>query len=200
MEKPKDPKTEDKIMSAAVRIFTEKGYAAARIRDIAENAGVNLALVNYYYKSKENLFAIIMRYKVRQLFGCIIPHITDEKTSLEEKIDLVSAEFCKVIASETTLPLFVFNELQKQDSKFIEIIPSEDIKNSVLLRQIAERRPDINPLQFVLNILGLAFFPYIVSPVMVKAGLGGQKEFSAMFQERMKLIPQWMKQMLEPGL
>lgn len=185
-------------MTAAVKVFTERGYAAARIRDIAESAGVNLALVNYYYKSKENLFGIIMRRKVKQLFGCIVPIISDEATSLEEKIDRISEEFCRVISVERGLPLFVFSELQKKESRFIEIIPAEQIRKSPIIRQIAERRPGINPLQFIINLLSFAFFPFVVSPVMMKAGLASEEEFAEMFAERQKLVPQWMKEMLAP--
>ena len=48
--------TEQKIVEAARKIFTQKGYAATKTRDIAEEAGINLALLNYYFGSKENLF------------------------------------------------------------------------------------------------------------------------------------------------
>ncbi len=52
--------TEEKIKEAARRVFTQKGYAATRTRDIAEESGLNLALINYYFRSKEKLFDIIM--------------------------------------------------------------------------------------------------------------------------------------------
>ena len=53
--KMEDLTTEQKIAAAARKIFTQKGYAATKTRDIAEEAGINLALVNYYFGSKENL-------------------------------------------------------------------------------------------------------------------------------------------------
>ena len=52
----KDLSTEQKIKNAARKVFTEKGYAATRTRDIAEAAGINLALLNYYFRSKQKLF------------------------------------------------------------------------------------------------------------------------------------------------
>jgi AcrR family transcriptional regulator len=48
--------TEERIKQAAVKVFQAKGYGAARTRDIAEEAGINLALLNYYFRSKERLF------------------------------------------------------------------------------------------------------------------------------------------------
>ena len=47
--------TEEKILEAASEVFTEKGFAGTRTRDIAEKAGINLALLNYYFRSKEKL-------------------------------------------------------------------------------------------------------------------------------------------------
>jgi AcrR family transcriptional regulator len=52
-----EPTTEEQIKEAARRVFTRKGYAATRTRDIAEESGHNLALLNYYFRSKEKLFA-----------------------------------------------------------------------------------------------------------------------------------------------
>ena len=47
-------------MQAARKLFTQKGFAAIRTRDIAKEAGINLALLNYYFRSKEKLFDIVM--------------------------------------------------------------------------------------------------------------------------------------------
>ena len=60
--------TEEKFKEAARVVFTRKGYAATKTRDIAEEAGLNLALLNYYFRSKEKLFEIIMLEKITQLF------------------------------------------------------------------------------------------------------------------------------------
>ena len=53
--------TEEKIKAAARKVFMEKGYGASRTRDIAEEAGINLALLNYYFRSKEKLFNEIIQ-------------------------------------------------------------------------------------------------------------------------------------------
>ena len=85
--------TEDKILLAASKVFTEKGFAGARTRDIADEAGINLALLNYYFRSKEKLFDQVMKVKIVLLFGKIIPIISNEKTTIEEKIDLASEKY-----------------------------------------------------------------------------------------------------------
>lgn len=58
-----DLSTEQKIIEAARKVFTRKGYSATRTRDIAEEAGLNLALLNYYFRSKQKLFELVMAEK-----------------------------------------------------------------------------------------------------------------------------------------
>ena len=193
----KDETTEDKILEAANKIFTEKGYAETRVRDIAKQAGVNLALINYYYRSKENLFSIVMRKKVQQLFGTIIPYMMDESTDLKEKMNNILNEAIKVVSSDRNLPMFVFGELQKQDMGFATLIPGEMIKNSSLLKQIKEKCPDINPLNFIMNFTSMIFFPYIISPMMIKVGIVSDREVVTLLNERKQLIPKWIAKMLD---
>ena len=85
-----DVSTEEKIKEAARVVFHKKGYAATRTRDIAEEADINLALLNYYFRSKEKLFDLIM---VETLSG-FLQHLTailnDGKTSLEKKIEQIA--------------------------------------------------------------------------------------------------------------
>ena len=102
--------TEDKILLAASKVFTEKGFSGARTRDIAEEAGINLALLNYYFRTKEKLFEQVMKVKIVLLFGQIIPIVTNEKTSLDEKIDLASIKYFDILTKNPNLPIFVLSE------------------------------------------------------------------------------------------
>ncbi len=70
-EKAVDSSTEEKIKEAARVVFMKKGFAATRTRDIAEEAGINLALLNYYFRSKEKLFELVMFEKFQKFFGII---------------------------------------------------------------------------------------------------------------------------------
>ena len=92
-----DLTTEQKIAAAARKIFTQKGYAATKTRDIAEEAGINLALVNYYFGSKENLFKQVLKEKFEALFGLMMPVLSDRDISLDEKIRLLVKNYTKFL-------------------------------------------------------------------------------------------------------
>src|SRR5689334_20081252 len=89
--------TEAKIKAAARIVFHKKGYAGTRTRDIAGEAKMNLALLNYYFKSKKHLFEIIMLETLTSFFQTMGLLFNDENTSLEKKIELVSESYIELI-------------------------------------------------------------------------------------------------------
>jgi AcrR family transcriptional regulator len=191
-----DTTTEEKIKEAARTVFTQKGYHGTKTRDIAEAAGINLALLNYYFRSKEKLFEIVMLEKMQKLFGNIVPIINNPVTSLDEKIHTMVEIYYKVLSENQDLPLFVLSEIKNNaagiDSMFH---PGKMLAESVLVKQVKERRPDLNPFQVVLSLLGFILFPYIARPIFQSA-LKDPKHFIALMEDRKKLIPKWIELIL----
>lgn len=192
----KDQNAEEKILAVADTLFSQKGYAATSIRDIANAAEVNPALINYYYKSKESLFAIVMKHKVKQLFGSMLPVLQDDTLPLDKKTEAVVAAISRVVAEDANLPMFVFGELQKQDVSMAEVLPAREIRDSSFVRQLMEQKPDANPFHYILNLFALTVVPYIILPMWTKVGLMSGEEVAQLLKERTELIPQWMKQTL----
>lgn len=197
MDQEKDISTEEKILISASKVFTEKGFSGTRTRDIAEEAGINLALLNYYFRSKEKLFEQVMKVKIVLLFGKILPIVTDEKTSLEEKIDLASEKYFEILSKNPNLPLFILSEIQKKPSNITALIPVDRLfKNSVLLKQIEEKKPGLNPLHFIVNFLSMTAFPFIVKPILKNFNILNDEEFQQFVEERKTLVPVWIKMIL----
>lgn len=195
--KSKDASTEEKIKEAARTVFTKKGYAATRTRDIAEEAGINLALLNYYFRSKEKLFELVMAEKVAKLFGVIAPIVNNEKTSLDEKVTLIVDAYITMLGQNPGLPLFVLSEIRNNPEHFGNRIQAGKLlTESVFVKQLIEKRPDINPLHFVINILSMSIFPFIAKPVFESAGVMTPSQMNDFAEERRTLIVQWFKAMI----
>lgn len=193
----KEISTEDKILLAASKVFTEKGFSGTRTRDIAEEAGINLALLNYYFRTKEKLFEQVMKVKIVLLFGQIIPIVTNEKTTLEEKIDLASVKYFDILSKNPNLPIFILSEIQKKTSDIKSILPVEKVlKNSFIIKQIQERKPELNPFHILLNFLSMTAFPFVVKPILQTFDLMNDEEFQQFVEERKTLVPLWIKIML----
>ena len=183
-------------MEAARKVFTEKGYAAARTRDIAEESGINLALLNYYFRSKEKLFELVMLERVNKLFGTLIPILIDEKTELEEKLDRIASSYIDLLTEHPDLPIFVLSEIRRRPEKFAQLVNAQErVTKSVFMRQLAERKIDINPFHILINLLGITVFPFVAKPVLTRF-MGNEDDFNNMMQQRKELIPTWIKMML----
>jgi AcrR family transcriptional regulator len=195
---PVDLSTEEKIKEAARKVFTRKGYAATRTRDIAEEAGLNLALLNYYFRSKQKLFEQIMFEKVQQLFGLIGPAVNDSTTTLETKIERIVSHYIDMLSENPDLPIFVLSEIRNHPQHFTQSFQvGQLLQHSSFVAQLKERRPDLNPFHFLLNTLGLTVFPFIAMPVFQSIGSMNEATFMMMMQERKSLIPHWVKSMLD---
>jgi len=196
--KKADISTEEKIKEAARKVFTQKGYAATRTRDIAEEAGINLALLNYYFRSKEKLFEIVILEKMQILLGKLGPTLMDERTSLEQKVEQIAEQYIDTLIANPDIPLFVLGEIRNHPDKFANMIRTKTkIVDSAMFKQIAERRPDIDPLHFIFNMLGLIIFPFIGKPLLqLVAGITKDHAITLM-NERKQLIKKWFSAMID---
>ena len=205
-QKPKqelDQSTEERIKAAAYKLFTQKGYAGTRTRDIAEEAGINLALLNYYFRSKEKLFDLIMAENMQQFLFGIFGIINDERTSYEDKFALIVDAYIDILTVQPDMPIFVLSEIRNDPSGLIERMKIDSsIMNSHFIHQFkqaiesGEIEP-VNPIHVLMNLLGLAIFPFIASPLLKKIGGMGDDQFTRLMVERKKLIPVWVKEMIK---
>lgn len=185
--------TEQKIIIAARQVFTKKGYAATRTRDIAEEAGINLALLNYYFKSKENLFKIIINENFMELFGKLEPIISDENRTIEEKIEKLVIYYTNLLTENPDLPIFVLNELKNNENVFDESLQSaRALSQPIVEKQIQEKGVQESVPSIIINILALTIFPFLVKPMLISSGLVPKEQFHNFIEYRQKMIPEWI--------
>jgi transcriptional regulator, tetR family len=202
MKKTKDISTEERIKAAARKVFHQKGFAGTRTRDIAEEAGINHAMLNYYFRSKEKLFEMVMMETMAQFFKGVNLMLNDENTSLDEKIDLIVSNYVDLLLKEPELPTFILNEVRPNPQAFVEQNPiKEALTHSVLTRQYAEAvaRGEItepNLMQAILNVIGLVIFPFIAKPILTSIVNIPEEQYKALMLQRKTLIPQWIKAIL----
>jgi len=202
-KKPPGTNTELKIKAAARVVFHKKGYAGTRTRDIATEANMNLALLNYYFKSKKHLFELVMLETVTTFFQTMGFVFNDESTSLEKKIELVAEKYIELIMKEPQLPLFMMSEIRNHGASILEKLPAANmILNSVFIKQFKEaadkgKISEPDPIHFLMNIMGLIVFPFISSPMIKKIGKLNDHQFDSLMLYRKKRIPVWVKAMFK---
>lgn len=197
-----DVSTEEKIKKAAWKLFMKKGYAATRTRDISEEAGINLALLNYYFRSKEKLFEILMTEILQNFFRGISAIINDEKTSVSEKVEIFVAQYTDLLRQQPDLPLFIFHEIRLNPKKLaVKMGVKELFFNSFFFHQLREKMdgkkgPRVNPLHLIINMISMCVFPFIGAPLLKHLAPMDAAQFDRFIQERKKLVPQWMELMM----
>lgn len=195
--------TEEKILNAARQIFTKKGFLATTVRDIATGANTNVASVNYYFRSKENLFAFIMDETIQKLFDKIEPVLNDEATTAIEKIDACVGYYIDQLLENPDFPFFMVNEVLAGQTTLPMVEKVKTLTGSVFAKQLYELQADstirFHPIHLMWNIAGMIVFPFLVRPRQLEAGYFDSSEFVEMMKERRKLIPAWIGQVLKGG-
>jgi AcrR family transcriptional regulator len=198
-----DPSTEEKIKLAAREVFHQKGFAGTRTRDIAEAAGINLALLNYYYRSKEKLFDIIMMETMQRFMGTIMMVINDKNTSLQQKMELMAERYIDLFKEEPEIPLFIMIELRSNSKNLLEHIrPKEILMQSVFANQFQQaikdgKIPQQPFLPFMMNLMSLIIFPFVAAPMFKNIGDLNDKQYKTVIEDRKKMIPLWIKAMMK---
>jgi AcrR family transcriptional regulator len=193
--------TQDQIKSAARTLFLKQGYAATTTRDIAKAADTNVALINYYFRSKENLFAEIMIEQVRSFAHGLSSVVNDPDTDLREKFTRMADAYLTLFEEQPDTPLFVLSELRNEPQQFLQRIGMRDaIKNSVLFAQLQEAVANgslapVNPVHVVMNLMSLMVFPIIAKPMLMGAAGVDDATFTALMRERRELVPLWIDAM-----
>src|SRR4029078_3015094 len=115
----KEQNTEEKILSAAKKVFLKEGMAGARMQDIADEAGINKAMLHYYFRSKEKLFETIFK-ELSIEFLPRVNAIFESDLSLFEKIEVFCSEYISRMMENPFIPLFIVNEINKQPEIFLK--------------------------------------------------------------------------------
>ncbi len=195
----KNASTEEKIKEAARIVFTRKGFAATRTRDIAEESGYNLALINYYFRSKEKLFDMIMVEHLHMFMQSIVGIVNDRSTTLNEKLEILVAHYIDMLIENPGLPLFILNEINADPNKLIAKIGVDEMAHDevYIITQWKElvakkKAPPINPVHIIMNLVSLTIFPFVASPLIRNRTKISTEQFNVLMEERKKLIPVWV--------
>lgn len=194
----KEKSTEEKILEAAKKVFVTKGMAGARMQDIADEAGINKALLHYYFRSKEKLFTMIFVEAAQKLFPKI-NSIFESDTPLFEKIENFCEEYITVMSENPYLPLFVLNEISKDPEKFLQTIWEKQSfpRPNKFLEQVEKEVKKgtikkISPLHLLINLISMSIFPFVGKPMLQIAMGLDELQFRNVMQQRKKEIPKFI--------
>ncbi|MEI7472618.1 MAG: TetR/AcrR family transcriptional regulator [Chitinophagaceae bacterium] len=193
-----DKTAEEKILLAAKKVFTTHGMAGARMQDIADEAGINKALLHYYFRDKEKLFEVIFMEEAQKFFPKI-NSIFESALPLFEKIERFCDEYITEMMHHPYLAWFIMNELNRDPEKFLNSSWAKaNLPNPIRLVEQMEREIKkgtirrIQPVHLLMHLLSMTVFPFIAKPMMQKALQMDDAHFKKIMEERRKEIPRFI--------
>jgi len=190
----KEDNTQQKILDAARSVFMKKGLAGARMQEIADEAGINKALLHYYFRTKDKLYYAI----IEEAFQTILPLVSDvfnSSETLEMKLNRLASKYVDLLEEHRYLPLFVLNELQMNPGRISEFI---NLKKFLNIPNLKKQVQTEYGLEFInegmlmhafINFLSNMIFPFIARPI-IQFNLGISDEIYREFlMTRKVLVP-----------
>jgi TetR/AcrR family transcriptional regulator len=207
----KDGDTEKRILDAARTVFIRRGTSGARMQEIAEEAGVNQALLHYYFRSKERLSEAVFAETAGRMFPAVIGILGGDFT-IDEKIDRIVDTYLDTMSRSPFLPGYILSELHHHPERIPKLLGTVSGKSfsSTLLpviekldRQLASearkgRIRRIGAQQFVVNLLSLCVFPFAARPMFRAAFDMDDDAFAKLIDARRRELPQFIKSALRP--
>lgn len=189
----KSQDTEGQILVAAKKIFQKKGMDGARMQEIADEAGINKAMLHYYYRSKQLLFEAVFS----NAFALLAPQlnkILNDDSTIEEKVKNFTHNYISFIAKHPYLPNFIIQEINRNPKFFDKIqqntaFPTLDKFNSQVALEVEQGilKP-IDGKQLFINIISLNIFPFVASPLIKGFLRIDDKGFKELVEERKKAV------------
>ncbi len=193
-----DRQTEDKIFEAATIVFEERGMDGARMQDIANKAGINKALLHYYFRTKDLLFEAVFQKVAGRMFARFAP-LFRENLPIEEKIRFFYREHIEFMKQNPRLPAFVLYELNRNPSRIKKIIKNIDF-NKLWEMLEAQHKDELEKYnitresipQIMSTIAAMSVFPFIARGILEGILENFGVDFDTYIEERKEFAPEFI--------
>ncbi|UYQ94374.1 TetR/AcrR family transcriptional regulator [Chitinophaga horti] len=196
--------TEQQIIAAAKKIFFQRGMSGARMQDIADEAGINKALLHYYFRSKDKLFDMVFEDAIGEMFSNIKAS-QQQDLPLDQKIAVLVNSYINVISKNPYLPQFILHEVNQQPERMVKRMTGgpnfPEIKSFFKDIQAGAKKGfirKVDPLQLVISVLSMCIFPFVARPMIQGIFEMDNKQFNRFIEERRTFIVDFVKAALRP--
>lgn len=200
--------TEDKILASAKKVFYQKGLKGARMQEIADDAGVNKAMLHYYFRSKEKLFDKIFEQSVKSVTPALMSAFLEE-APLQTKIKRLVEMMIDLFLEEPYLSNFIVNELSQNPEKlFLNVLDYEGGLIGKIIPLINEQiqaeiekgnvKAEIRSAELILNIMSLCLFPVMAQSVLQKTLGIDDERMERFMSKRKQTVTQFILDAIKP--
>lgn len=185
----RDTGTEQLIKDTAKRIFFSEGKLHATTQDIADAAGVNRTLVNYYFRSRDILFEQVA-LEAREEMSAVLDHVFTAQLAFKEKLQQLINVFMDQAMKFPYREVYIVTELNRTD----KAVPEEKkVRIKAFLKEISDEMSagkikKMDPRQFLMNLFSLMAYPLITNCLNKSIYNINATEYLKLMKDRKKLI------------
>ena len=197
-----DRSTEEKIYEAARRIFILKGMEGARMQEIADEAGINKALLHYYFRSKENLFKAVFKDIFSKFFLKVRGRLFSD-ISAKEKLIVFVDNYIDMIQANPYVPQFIINEINRDPMVLKTLMFESGIEPQKILELFLNQVQSSNlskldPRHIVVSLLGMLIFPFAARPLLQMVYFNDDQEaYTRFLNERKEIVTNMILKFIE---
>ncbi len=193
--------TELKIISSAEKLFFQKGKAGTSMQDIADDAGINRTLLNYYFRSKDLLFEAVFKNAMSNFVPAMAAMLHSEM-NFEEYVPAMIETIIDAMLENPQIPIFVLQELSSNPDRMPELMKKMGVNPSLAISKMEEKRrggriEGMDPRQLIMSILSLCIFPFAARPVVTEVLYNGDNDlYIEAMKKRKEILPPLVKQFM----
>ena len=187
------PQTETLIKETAKRVFFQKGLLNATTQQIADEAGVNRALIHYYFRSRDQLFKAVLEEAVNESRNKV-DSIFNSDESFKVKISKYLDVFIDRNAEFPYMQNFIITEIMSDPEKMKEHFSRK--RNHMLKHIVAPLKKEIengnmkpiDPEHFIVNMMSMCSYPLVAKPFIQNMFSYDDKMYRKFLKERKQVI------------
>ncbi len=193
--------TEEKIIESAEKLFYQKGKAGTSMQDIADDAAINRTLLNYYFRSKDQLFEAVFRNALSGFLPSLADMLDSEMTFSEYVPRLIEI-VVDAMLENPQIPIFILQELSSNPDRMPQIIKEMGVDPVTVMNKLqAEQRNTtgnlLDPRQVIMNLLSLCIFPFAARPVFTELLYNSDNEaYIAAMKQRKLVLPELLEKIM----
>jgi TetR/AcrR family transcriptional regulator len=202
---------EDRILAAARTVFIRRGTAGARLHEIATEAGVNQALIHYYFGSKDALAERVFRDTAARMLP-VLAQLQRPDHTVESLVTTFVTGYIDVVREAPFIPGYLLAEAQHHPNRLHALMRGAVGTGPDAVAPLALARVDailapaiangsirpISALQLLINVLALTIFPFVAGPMLqLLPDLQGEAH-ARFLDERRATLPRFILDALRP--
>jgi len=178
--------TEEKIVVSAEKLFYQKGKAGTSMQNIADDAGINRTLLNYYFRTKDQLFEAVFR----KALGHFVPELAamfKSDVAFELLVPKVIHSIIDTMIAKPQIPIFVLQELSSNPERMPQALKDMGVDPDLVIKKVEDQA---HFMQLIMNLISLCIFPFAARPLLTGLWFKGDDDaFVAAMHLRKEILP-----------